>query len=104
MPKKVRKVFGEIPADVVVLSTMVSFDGNGDAEVEDDIAEILEQIPGYEVAGEMEDHDPEDTQGTDEEPSDDEEAEEPSEEDAEEVAEEAPKKPARPARKSPSRK
>jgi hypothetical protein len=92
MPKKVKKVFGENPEVVTVLSTEIAFDENGDAVVEDEIAEVLEQIPGYEVEGEQEDIAPEDLAGEDEEPA--------SEEDEEEEEEAKPK---RPTRKAPKR-
>lgn len=45
--KKYIKTFGEIPEEVMVLSTKVFFDHDGIALVEDDVAEVLEQIPGY---------------------------------------------------------
>lgn len=91
MPKKVRKVFGENPEVVNVLSTQVHFDEKGDAVVEDDIAEVLEQIPGYEVEGEA----PEAEQ--------EEEEQEPASEEEEEEEVEEEVKPKRPARKTPKR-
>lgn len=49
--KKVTKTFGEFPEKVVVGSELIEFDEKGEASVEAEIAEKLEQIPGYEVAG-----------------------------------------------------
>jgi hypothetical protein len=105
MTKKVRKVFGENPEIVNVLSTQVAFDENGDAEVEDDIAEVLEQIPGYTVKDgnkeqSSEEHDVvQDDITSIEEPSED------TDEDEDETEEPAKiVKPARPARKAPNKK
>jgi len=42
-----QKCFGDLPEDVVVLSEVVSFDSNGFAEVSDEVAEVLAQVPGY---------------------------------------------------------
>ena len=44
---QVQKCFGDLPENVVVLSEVVSFDSNGFAEVSDEVAEILVQVPGY---------------------------------------------------------
>jgi hypothetical protein len=49
MTKKVRKAFGENPETVAVLATQVTFDAEGFAEVEDEVADVFGQIPGYEV-------------------------------------------------------
>jgi hypothetical protein len=48
---KAKKLFGEFPENVVVLSEVVSFDAEGLAEVSDEVADVLAQIPGYEVEG-----------------------------------------------------
>lgn len=52
--KKYVKTFGERPETVVVLRTKVFFNDQGIAEVSDDVAEVLEAIPGYEFVGEGE--------------------------------------------------
>jgi hypothetical protein len=104
MTKKVRKAFGENPETVAVLATQVTFDAEGFAEVEDEVADVFGQIPGYEV---------EEIEEAQEAPSeeDEEEADAPeeptSEEDEEDEEEEeapAPKTPKRPARKAPVKK
>jgi hypothetical protein len=106
-----KKLFGENPETIAVLATTVNFDENGIADVSDEVAEVLSEIPGYEPAelvekvdAPSEDHEEE---APAEEPADEEhEEEEPaSEEDDEEEAEEdeKPKKPAPRARKSPAK-
>jgi hypothetical protein len=97
MPKKVKKVFGENPEVVTVLDTQVDFDENGDALVEDEIADILEQIPGYEVLAEELEETPDNTA------SEDEGEEEPVSEEGEEDEDEEEAKPKRPTRKAPKR-
>ena len=102
MPKKVKKVFGENPESVTVLSTQVNFDENGDAIVEDELAEVLAQIPGYQVEGEAAEVPSEGIEDGGEEsadPADEETSEEDEEDEEEEVV-----KPKRPARKTPGRK
>ncbi len=47
---KVKKEFGEYPIKTAVLDTVVEFDENGEAEVSEDIAKVLSNIPGYAVA------------------------------------------------------
>lgn len=47
--KNVKKLFGEFPEAIIVLRNKVFFDEQGKAEVEDEIADVLEAIPGYEV-------------------------------------------------------
>jgi hypothetical protein len=44
---KYKKTFGTVPEKVIILSTEVHFDNKGIAEVTEEIANILEQIPGY---------------------------------------------------------
>jgi pyruvate dehydrogenase E2 component (dihydrolipoamide acetyltransferase) len=109
MPKKVKKLFGENPEDVVVNSEKVAFDENGEAEVEDDIAEVLESIPGYTVDAEASEE-PQAEKEPEKEPEPEKEADDSSEEDSEEddsedeeKAEEAPKKKTPAKRKSPAR-
>jgi hypothetical protein len=52
----VKKVMGEVPADVVVLSTMIHFNNEGVAEdVDEYLADRLECIPGYVVLRHTED-------------------------------------------------
>jgi len=46
---KAKKHFGELPENVVVLSEVVSFDSEGHAEVSDEVAATLVQIPGYSI-------------------------------------------------------
>lgn len=48
---QVKKLFGEFPEKVVVLAETVQFDENGEAEVSDEVAEVLAGIPGYEIDG-----------------------------------------------------
>lgn len=70
MPK-VRKIRGEYPIDTVVNTEVVSFDANGEAEVSDEVAEVLAQIdfeyvvlePVAESTSEDEDDEDEDTDG-----------------------------------------
>lgn len=55
---KFKKLFGEFPEKVHVLTGHVEFDKNGEAEIlDEDIAAILRQVPGYE---EDQPEDPED--------------------------------------------
>ena len=49
MAKKARKLFGSNPERVVIVSEAVDFDAEGMAEVSDELADVLAQIPGYEV-------------------------------------------------------
>lgn len=46
---KVKKVFGELPENVAVLDQMVEFDAEGNGEASEEAADVLRQIPGYEV-------------------------------------------------------
>ena len=46
---QVKKCFGDLPEDVVVLSEVVAFDSKGYATVSDEVAEILAHVPGYSV-------------------------------------------------------
>ena len=47
--RKVKKTWGEVPAEVLVGQTMVFFCALGHAEVEDGEFDVLMQIPGYEA-------------------------------------------------------
>lgn len=49
---QVKKCFGDLPEDVVVLSDVVSFGSDGYADVSDEVAEVLTKVPGYELAEE----------------------------------------------------
>lgn len=49
MAKKARKLFGTNPEKVVIVAEAVEFDAEGVAEVSDELADVLAQIPGYEV-------------------------------------------------------
>lgn len=108
--KKVRKIFGERPIETVVNETKVAFDHEGVATVEDEVAETLLQIPGYELIGdegetneEPKQDDVEQSDASDDEPEA--EADEANEEDetegeeAVEATEEAPEVEAPKARK-----
>ncbi|WP_025684568.1 hypothetical protein [Paenibacillus maysiensis] len=55
---KIKKTSGEVPAEVIVLDQTVEFDGKGLADVDDDIGEVLLQIPGYEEYKEKPKKDP----------------------------------------------
>ncbi len=50
--KKYRKTIGEIPAETFVNDTLVSFDEEGIAIVDEVVAETLDAIPGYEFVAE----------------------------------------------------
>lgn len=115
MAKKVKKLFGENPEDVNVLNQKVSFDENGEAEVEDDIADILSQVPGYHVEeGETEDNGEggnEDNDGdgeadgeADDEADDEADGESDNNSEDNEGEAEVVEKPKAPARRTPARK
>ena len=46
---QVKKLFGDRPDNVHVLNTIVHFDTEGVAEVNEVVASVLKQIPGYEI-------------------------------------------------------
>lgn len=46
---KAKKHFGSLPEKISVLSEIVHFDAEGHAEVSDEVAATLIQIPGYSV-------------------------------------------------------
>ena len=85
---KVRKTFGQLPEEVIVLSTPVAFDEEGYAEVEEEIGDVLARVPGYLLVDEK-------AQAA--EPEEDEEDEEDASEEEEKPA---PKKKAAPKRPS----
>lgn len=119
MAKRVRKLFGERPERVHVLSEHADFDAEGIATVSDEASEVFAQCPGYELleeeeasegngtpAGEPENGEPagepENGEPAGEHESDP-EGEPAKEEASEEHKEEAPKKSAPPRKPAPRR-
>lgn len=49
MKYKVQKLYGEKPIETVVLRQVVAFDAEGFAEVDEEVAKVLRNVPGYEV-------------------------------------------------------
>ena len=93
MAVKVQRTHGERPFTTVVLSEKVTFDENGFAEVSEEVAAVLETVPGYVVLDETVPSEPE--------PAEPEPAEaEPAEA---EPAEPGDEKPAAPKRKAAPR-
>lgn len=103
MSKYVQKTFGSFPDKTVVLNTLVMFDAEGYAEVDnEDVLDVFRQVPGYVV---YEDKLTEDPPSTEDDPpivtSEDDIPEDGEEENTSEDEQEA-QKPKPPAKKKPS--
>lgn len=94
--KKYLKTFGEKPEEVVVLRTKVFFDEKGVAEVEDEVAEVLEQVPGYEFMADTPAEEPEHHAEVIEENDEEDTSEEEKNEDEEEAPAPKPIRPKAP--------
>lgn len=80
MAKLVRKLFGERPEKVHVLSEVAEFNAEGVAEVSDEAAEVFLACYGYELAQEASEAQEEETEETEEEETSEAEEEEETEE------------------------